>query len=68
MRGSWSLEKQFTYISMQVKFIFNSNSNPLFDPGVGDKNGPLPTFFPNHKFYFNETLHEDRCHLEILKM
>ena len=34
--------------------------DPLFDPGVGDKNRPLPTLFcSNQKFYFNEILHED---------
>ena len=44
--GNCSLEKQIIDILVQVKLIFNSAwqvvFDPLFDPGVGTKMGPLP--------------------------
>ena len=54
--GSCSLEKQFIDTLLKVKFTFNSMwlgvFNPLFDPGVADKNGPLPTTFSKSQILF----------------
>ena len=70
--GNCSLEKQFIDILVQVKLIFNSIwqvvFDPLFDPGVGTKMDPFQYFFSNHNFHFNEILHKIACYLEILKM
>ena len=46
---SFSLEKQFINISVQVKLMFNSILqgvfDPLFDPGVGTKMDSFQYFF-----------------------
>ena len=46
--------------------ILHGAFNLFFNPGVGEKNGPLPTLFPNHMFYIKETLHEDNVKIWTL--
>ena len=55
-----------------MKLIFNSIwrgfFDPLFDPGVGDKTGPLPTlFFQITSSISMKLCMKIACHLEILK-